>query len=757
MIYLLFILITLAVLLLFVMERKKASDITQEKETLLEEIKSKEEGLEKKMKYFARLNETARLLNFMRTKEKVYENILNLAVESLGADRGSLMLFDDTERDLYIRASIGLDCKYAGLRFQLGEGIAGMVADEKIPILVKDIRQDHNFIFFKDNDYDTRSMISVPLETPDKLLGVINVESTAANRQFTENELQFLYAFANQAAVSIHNYILYNEIDASYGKINDKLEELSILYEASTTSSVIMGLNSLIKKIMEMLSAALNTEASSILIYNEQNDTLEFTVATGGVSDKLDRFVIKSGTGIAGRVFQTGEHVLANDVRTNPMFNPEIDHITGFSTRSILCVPMKIRGKIIGVIEVVNKTEGDFDEDDLNLLFTLANLFASAINNNRLYDELTGLKNFNDNLLSSMNSGVITIDENSLITLYNKSAERILGYPLSEVYRRDIREIMTDAVSGQCIMTDSLEKDIVYQNFEQKIKNKAGNIIPVGLSTSIMKDHQNKVGCIATFTDLTLIKKLEEEVRRTDRLNSLREMALGIAHELKNPISAIQGSIQVLKGRVKSESSEVAEILEIILKESKRLDNIITNFSDFVKPVKLTLEKDDLNGIIMETVKLIRFDKSFHGQIEIEECLAPDLPKLLLDREKIKQVIINLLINSSDAINGGGKIKIRTRVFQSSIRIKSPLNIKNVFIQSPLISNIQMIVEDTGAGIEENIIGNIFSPFYTTKEKGIGLGLAIVHKIIDEHGGIINVESVPGKGTAFTISLPVAE
>ena len=757
MIYFLFILIIMAVLLLFIMERKKTSDISQEKARLLEEIKIKEQGLEKKMKYFSRLNETARLLNFMKTKEKVYDNILNLAMESLDADRGSLMLYEDTERELYIKASSGIDEKYAGLKFQMGEGIAGMVADEKIPILVKDIRQDQNFIFFKDNDYDTKSMISVPLETPDKFIGVLNIESTAKTRQFSENELQFLYAFANQAAVSIHNFILYNEIEASYGQINSKLEELSILYEASTTSSVIMGLNSLIKKIMEMLTAALSTEASSILLYNEQEDTLEFTVATGGVSEKLDKYEITAGTGIAGRVFQTGEHVLANDVKTNPMFNPQIDQLTGFTTRSILCVPMKIRGKIIGVIEVVNKTDGDFDEDDLNLLFTLANLFASAINNNRLYDELTGLKNFNDNLLSSMNSGVITIDENSRVTLYNRSAERILGYPINEVYRRDIRDIMTDSVTGQCIMTDSLEKDIIYQNFEQKIKNRSGEIIPVGISTSIMRDQQNKIGCIATFTDLTLIKKLEQEIRRTDRLNSLREMALGIAHELKNPISAIQGSIQVLKGRVRSESSEVAEILEIILKESRRLDNIITNFSDFVKPVKLTLAKDDLNGIITETVKLIRFDKRFHGQVEIEEALSPDLPKLLLDREKMKQVIINLLINSSDAINGGGKISIKTRITKSSIKIKSPLNIKNVFIQSPLISNIQLIIEDTGSGIEENIIGHIFSPFYTTKEKGIGLGLAIVHKIIDEHGGAINVESAPGKGTVFTISLPAGE
>ncbi len=230
------------------------------------------------------------------------------------------------------------------------------------------------------------------------------------------------------------------------------------------------------------------------------------------------------------------------------------------------------------------------------------------------------------------------------------------------------------------------------------------------------------------------IKKIEEtniEKAQLEKLSALGEMSMTVAHEIKNPLNAILGAVSYLQNNFKG--AVLKEFLYIIEIESQRLNNIVTSFLKFSKPPPIEFEINDLNKIVRDTVELVRQDAT-ENNIEVTVSLSNELPKFSFDGMQLKQVILNLIVNSLDATKQGDTIKISTKVKNSDAIIE---------------------VKDTGIGMSEEIISDIFKPFFTTKTRGSGLGLACVERIIRAHNGNITVHSNPGKGTEFKIILPI--
>jgi len=340
------------------------------------------------------------------------------------------------------------------------------------------------------------------------------------------------------------------------------------------------------------------------------------------------------------------------------------------------------------------------------------------------------LEAINKYIIENINSGILTIDADARITSFNRAAEKITGYILGEVYNQAIDMVFPLSMKMQGYSVASLEGDQSYLRIDKPFKRKDGKEIFLGLSVSPMKEG----GYIIIFQDLTRLKDIEEQLKRADRLRALGELAAGMAHEVRNPLASISGSVQVLKDNVVLDGDN-KHLMDIIIRESDRLNTLITDFLLFAKPaVKMT--DVSMNDIIMETVEIFKNSPECKGidiQIKLEDGLIVEG-----DVRQLKQVLWNLFVNAGHVMSDGGRLGVRG---QGSGGREDKF--------------VEITISDTGSGIDAEDINRVFDPFFTTRDFGTGLGLAVVHRIIEGHHGRIEVKSKKGDGTNFKIILPM--
>jgi two-component system sensor histidine kinase PilS (NtrC family) len=242
------------------------------------------------------------------------------------------------------------------------------------------------------------------------------------------------------------------------------------------------------------------------------------------------------------------------------------------------------------------------------------------------------------------------------------------------------------------------------------------------------------VGQIIVFTDLRKVKKLEKKLRQADKLKAVGELAAGIAHEIRNPLAAISGSIEMLVDCTDGDEAN-RRLFEVVLKESSRLNDIIEGFLNYTRPKPPDLQRVDVSELLEEVVLLMSNDPAVSTGIKISIDRRSDEVEIEGDPGQLKQVFINLIKNAADAIGECGEIRISVA-------------------RDPGGRSLNVVVSDTGCGMDESQLKDVFNPFFTTKANGMGIGLSVAEKLIRSHGGQISVESRMGEGTAFTISLP---
>jgi two-component system sensor histidine kinase PilS (NtrC family) len=250
-----------------------------------------------------------------------------------------------------------------------------------------------------------------------------------------------------------------------------------------------------------------------------------------------------------------------------------------------------------------------------------------------------------------------------------------------------------------------------------------------------------KTGLVGVFQDLTQIRTLEEEMRRREWLATLGEMSAGMAHEIRNPLAALAGSMQMLRKDLELDESN-RHLMDIAIRETARLDSIITEFLLYARPPALNLKECDVNAVLADTLDLIRHEAQSHMNIVIVTYPGAGPLTAQIDPDQIKQVFWNLASNAFEAMPSGGQLTIAT----NRRRLRGGGSSGDI---------IEISIQDTGEGIKKEAFDKIFLPFFTTKKRGSGLGLAAVHRIVDLHGGWIRVESQEGKGSQFIVCLPV--
>lgn len=335
---------------------------------------------------------------------------------------------------------------------------------------------------------------------------------------------------------------------------------------------------------------------------------------------------------------------------------------------------------------------------------------------------LKNLEDLTKIVFKKIPSGILTVTADGRISSFNNSAEAITGYSLEEVLGKPLKEFFPDF---------ELTEPQTTRN-ECKFKKKDGKELILGYSAANLGDEGN----VVIFQDLTREKEMQEEVKRSERLAALGKLSAGLAHEMRTIVSSISASAQLLKS-AKSDEKEYEKLTRILLGESKRLNEIVTNFLNFSKPERNMSDIFELEEIIGELVDA--FEKNNSKHIKFTKELDTQKTKIKGSKEGLRQVFSNLLLNAVEAIPDSGEIKIKSTLSQ----------------QNP--DMIEITVSDTGCGIPEDVLPHIFEPFFTTKQSGAGLGLATVYRIVEAHRGKITVKSRAGEGTEFKLFFPTAE
>jgi two-component system sensor histidine kinase PilS (NtrC family) len=383
----------------------------------------------------------------------------------------------------------------------------------------------------------------------------------------------------------------------------------------------------------------------------------------------------------------------------------------------------------------------------------------------RLHEKEVGfsdLRIFHEDIVQSMSSGLITTDLEGKVTSFNRSAAEITGFRPDEV----IGAIWWEFFSWEEIRSryHDLAQAGTAQRFEGEIINKKGNQCLLGVTISPLRNEQgSQVGIIGTFQDLTQIRNLEEEMQKKERLATVGEMAAGMAHEIRNPLASLSGSIEVLKSELRLDD-ENRKLMEIAVTEAARLNSIITQFLLYARPAPPRLRRANLYTLISDTVKLIKNSPEYDTRINVVLPNSSDPLLIMIDPDQIKQVFWNLSINAFQAMPTGGTLTISTRLLSSKPDRSDAGFRKGNSPSSPLkegestlaADQVEIIFKDTGNGIRKEDLPKIFYPFFTTKNSGSGLGLSIVQRVIEEHGGKIEVQSSP-EGTGFFMRFPLEE
>ena len=348
---------------------------------------------------------------------------------------------------------------------------------------------------------------------------------------------------------------------------------------------------------------------------------------------------------------------------------------------------------------------------------------------------LANLRALHERIVASIRSGLVTTDLDGRIFTFNVAAQEITRYQEDAIRGQDASILFGDLKDHIGETLRALGKGQNSPRFETNCLTSEGMRLRLGYSISPLSSEAGETtGMVITFQDLTQVRSLEETSRRQDRLAAIGRMAASIAHEIRNPLAAMRGSIQMLRSEVDSNSSQ-AELMEIILRESDRLNRIITDFLSYARPRSLTQARVDVGDLLHQTFALMRHSPEIGANQSILEEL-PDEPLFAeADEGQLKQVFWNLARNALQAMPQGGSLRAT--------------------LESNSNNRLRISFTDTGRGMSPDQVEHLFEPFSSTTG-GTGLGLSIVYQIIRDHGGTINVRSRVGQGTTITVELPVA-
>jgi len=509
--------------------------------------------------------------------------------------------------------------------------------------------------------------------------------------------------------------------------------------EASRKMVTMLDLRALLPYVCEVIDRTMRPEQVTIYIHDpdETRYRLAAKHAPAQIEDPDDPASIPERSGLPALLRTNRSHLLRDDLgHDNPDAETEAALGDLRRLRGELALPILDEQQLTGFLVVGPKRSGDpYFAEDVDLLSTLTGQAAIAIKNARLYQQVVLVNEYVENILKTMESGVVAVSVAGKVTLFNPAAERMTGLAATGIRSGPLHRLpLALSAAIEATLADGQSRLQV----ETTISGLTGRATPVVCSTSPFRNAEgNLLGAVLVFSDLTRLKELEGEKHRAERLASFNVLASGIAHEIKNPLVAIKTFAQLLPQKFGEENFR-EDFAKVAVREIDRIEGLVERLRDLSKPAEDRLRPLDLREPIEATLELLR------GQLEetqtVVRRLYPATPCLVAgDPARLEQLFLNLFQNALEAMNPGGELTIGLD------NQNGPGGALTLRVQ----------VSDTGPGIPEALRGKIFDPFVTTKPRGSGLGLAICHAIADSHRATIRVENSPGRhGTTVTLEFP---
>mgnify|MGYP001020478441 CR=1 FL=1 len=602
--------------------------------------------------------------------------------------------------------------------------------------------------------------------------------------EFTQLEISVERGLEKRKA-SLARKKLLNDLQVANLNLYNRLEEINALYEAATSIGSSYNIRELLNKILKLAASVTQSDLGSIMLVDPTGQYLTIEAYIGLEPEIAATVKLPIGSSIAGYVAQHGEPIIISDVERDERFqriNKE-----RYSSSSLLSVPLKVTNDILGVINMANRKDGSrFDDHDLKLLTTFASQAAISINDARLFENnKRKLKEFSilfemSNQLSRVGSvsamrNVVFENMKKLLPIdfalwfewrpMHKSL-RPVGVTGTDIPLTESGSINLEMVKGEDLNLENIDLSLVDVNDTKALsKYIASQIDSYSLypkttdkftALSVMQEGELRyIFCIDStdggrFTDqdISLVKLMVAQAtgfyeREKALLNATRLLTMGnmiseISHDLRKPLTNIKGWIQIL-GEKWPEVSADAQFFHMAEEEIQRLNELVKELVDFSKPQKYETELRDIRSVIRRAAELIKPDmrkKNVSFKEQFEDCNW-EIP---INKNQILEVFLNLFLNAIDAISDSGEIAVTGKVDRPDFK-------KTDFLA--------VTVSDTGKGIKKENLSRIFDRYYTTKETGTGLGLAVVERIITAHGGTLAVRSEEGKGTSFTLYFPI--
>lgn len=674
--------------------------------------------------------------------DRLLEMIVQKAAKVMDAQACSLMRLNTDTNSLTIAASYGLpdDVVFVAQR-ALGEGIAGLVAKTGEPMLIANTHQDPRLKRAVLRPEIGSSMVVPIKDEAGRVIGVLSTRRRRPALDFTEEDLRLFTVFANQAALAISNKQLYDDL-------HRRLKELSTLSELTQAMISHLDPGKLLETVADNIVEVVKLDRCCIYLLDRSSRRLIPRILRGYRPEVIGRNSVRMGEGVVGLVARKQIPIIEMDARN------AIQPIRGFAralgASSFVAIPLVFKGQSIGVVVADNKPSGRaINPQCVELLTTFVSQAAIAIENAQLYaereqryQEMIQLATETDNILRSIAASVVVVDAGGRVTRWNKASEEMWGVSEEEAIGLSYPELCfrlglppEDVAQLHAHLRQVIQTGRPYQGYRTALHpRQRGRIVVNVLLSPLTNRHGENQGVVQIMEDVTNDVRLEAEMSRMSRLADIGQLAAKVAHEVRNPLSSIKGAAQLMRNEY-AHIGPLREFLDIIVDEVNGLSRITSDLLDFARPMQLDLHPTNLNDLAERCLHFLGKDLK-ESQVEVVFDLDPHLPDISGDPKQIEQVMRNIILNAVQAMQNGGVLTVSTRYNREEQTVMASFH-------------------DTGVGIPPEKLEEIFHPFVTTKTKGTGLGLPIVRKIMENHGGRVDVSSSAREGTTFRVTFPL--
>ncbi len=590
------------------------------------------------------------------------------------------------------------------------------------------------------------SLMIVPLVAQDRVIGLIIFATVEQKRHFSELEIALTRLMAGQLAAAITSFRITEQAER-------RTSELATLNEISAAVTSSLNARDIYHLVMEKLNEYFQVDAGSLLMIDSETQELVFVMTLEAGEEKLFGVRVPQGQGIVGMVAQTQRYAIIHDAQRDPRFYAKVSESLNYVVHTILCVPIIVKARTIGVIELLNKRDGVFTEQEADRLMRMAATIGVALENAHLFQEVTTVRDRFEAILNSTNDGILMADMHGLVVTANPMASQLFGCGKETLIGRSISELLTELkAQAQEVSSPSWLND----------ESSNGEIVEIELPAARFIRHYTLPVREANGADIGRLA-LFQDISKERELAQLREDYTGmLVHDLRAPLTAIMNGIMMVKRGLMGPISEPQqELLAIAHQGSQAMLEMVNTLLDISKMEQghMSLEVEELSPyeIVEQTLdRLMASARNHH--ITLTDQIEPDLPNFSADRDKLVRVLQNLLDNAIKFSPIGTTVTLGSALWE----VGGSERILPIALEVPVLQPGQWLifwVRDQGPGIPAQYHARIFEKFGQVqgrKVRGTGLGLTFCKLAVESHGGKIWLQSVEGAGSTFALALPCA-